>query len=99
MVVMVFANIEQNATDFFTLTVTRFTFLSIQIELRVTAGFFLREPFTSSIYYTINIVSIFGNTNGNQLFMTAFCFFRNYNTCCSKAILLFFANILFINWL
>ena len=44
------ADVGQNTADFFTLTVTRFTLLTIQIELRMTAGFFLGNPFTSIIY-------------------------------------------------
>ena len=34
------ADIGQNAADFFSLTVTSLTFFTIQIELRMTAGFF-----------------------------------------------------------
>ena len=84
------ADVGQNTADFFSLTVTRFTLLTIQIELWMPPGFFLGNPFMTCIYETINIVSIFSNTYGNQLFITAFCFFRNYNTCCSRPILLSF---------
>ena len=47
------ADVGQNAADFFSLTVTRLTLLTIQIELRMASGFFLRNPIVTCIYETI----------------------------------------------
>ena len=50
------ADIGQDTADFFTLTVAGLTFLTIQIELRMTAGFFFGNPFMTCIYKTFYFV-------------------------------------------
>ena len=50
------ADVGQNAADFFSLTVTRFTLLTIQIELWMPPGSFLGNPFMTCIYETVYFV-------------------------------------------
>ena len=50
------ADVGQNTADFFSLTVTRFTLLTIQIELWMPPGFFLGNPFMTCIYETVYFV-------------------------------------------
>ena len=50
------ADIGQNTADFFSLTVTRLTLLTIQIELWMASGFFLGNPFMTCIYETVYFV-------------------------------------------
>ena len=50
------ADVGQNTADFFSFTVTRFTLLSIQIELWMPPGFFLGNPFMTCIYETVYFV-------------------------------------------
>ena len=47
------ADVGQNAADFFSFTVARLTLLTIQIELWMAPGFFLRNPIVNCIYETI----------------------------------------------
>ena len=74
------ADIGQNAADFFTLTVTRFTLLTIQIELWMPPGFFLGNPFFCFIDKIFDLIFIICNTNRSKFLHLATDFLNNNNS-------------------
>ena len=74
------ADVGQNAADFFSLTVTRFTLLTIQIELWMAPGFFLGNPFFCFIDKIFDLIFIICNTYCGKFLHLATDFLNNYNS-------------------
>ena len=74
------ADIGQNAADFFSLTVTRLTLLTIQIELWMAPGFFLGNPFFCIFDKIFDLIFIIRDTNCGKFLHLATDFLNNNNS-------------------
>ncbi len=68
---------------------TRFTLLTIQIELRMTPGFFLGNPFFRFIDKIFDLIFITCNTNCDKFLHLATDFLNNNNSDIAGWIFLF----------
>ena len=83
------ADVGQNTADFFSLTVTRFTLLTIQIELWMPPGFFLGNPFFCFIDKIFDLIFTICNTNRCKFLHLATDFLNNNNSDIARWIFLF----------
>ena len=83
------ADIGQNTADFFSITVTRLTLLTIQIELWMASGFFLGNPFFRFIDKIFDLIFIICNTNRSKFLHLATDFLNNNNSVIAGWIFLF----------
>ena len=65
---------------FFTFTLTSLPLFTEQIEPRLAAGFFLRNPLFSLEDKIVSLCSAMCNANGSKFFHPATDFFHNYDS-------------------